>query len=121
MEYLTVYLIGASAYAGIELLWRGWTHWSMLLCGGACFLVMYLISAMSLPFWEKCLLCAVNITVIELVTGILVNIILGWHVWDYSDRSFNVLGQICPLYCFFWLLLSVPGVKLCSLLHRGLN
>ena len=41
MEMIAVYVTGGLLYGLIELLWRGWTHWSMLLCGGACFALMY--------------------------------------------------------------------------------
>ena len=120
MEFLTVYLMGAVLYGGIELLFRGWTHWTMLLLGGLCFTVMYLLSAAPLPFWAKLLLSALCITVLEFCAGYLVNITLGWQVWDYSANAMNVMGQICPLYTLIWLLLSVPGLLLCSFMRRSM-
>ena len=86
MDTLLIYILGAGLYGLIEIAWRGWTHWSMLLCGGACFTGMYIISSAAIPLWAKCLLSAALITAIEFCTGYLVNIILGWHVWDYSNR-----------------------------------
>ena len=118
LELAIVYLIGAGLYAGTELLWRGWTHWTMLLCGGLCFMLMYLIGGTALPLWQRCVLCCAVISTVELLTGCVVNIILGWRVWDYSAEAFDLFGQICPLYCFYWLLLSVPGLGLCSVLRR---
>ena len=76
MEMIAVYVTGGLLYGLIELLWRGWTHWSMLLCGGACFALMYQISLSALTFPWKCLLSACVITAVEFVTGCLVNIIL---------------------------------------------
>ena len=114
LEILTVYALGAGLYALIELMWRGWTHWTMLICGGACFTLMYLISGAALPLWVKCVICAAVISLVEFGTGYLVNITLGWHVWDYSDQPLNIMGQVCPLYSFFWLLLSLPGLALCG-------
>lgn len=121
MELLLIYVLGAELYGMIEILWRGRTHWTMLLCGGACFTIMYIISAAAIPFWLKCALSALSITFIELIVGILVNIILGWNIWDYSGMAFNFLGQICPTFCFFWLMLSVPGLILCSIMRRLLQ
>lgn len=118
MEFLIVYLLGAVLYGTAENLWRGWTHWSMLLLGGACFSLMYLISAAPLPFAAKLLFSALGITVLEFLTGCLVNLSLGWQVWDYSALPLNILGQVCPLYSFLWLLLSAPGLLLCSALRR---
>ena len=114
LEYGGVFTAGGLGYGGLELLWRGRTHWSMLLCGGACFTGMYIISSAAIPLWAKCLLSAALITAIEFCTGYLVNIILGWHVWDYSNRPLNIMGQVCPLFSFLWLLLSIPGIALCS-------
>ena len=118
MELIFIYALGAELYGMIEILWRGRTHWTLLLCGGACFTVMYLISAAAIPFWSKCVLSALAITAIEFCVGCLVNITLGWSIWDYSGMAMNIKGQICPLFTFFWLLLSIPGLALCSFMRR---
>ena len=56
MQYVLIYAAGGLLYGLIEILWRGWTHWSMVLCGGLCFLVMYLISGLPLCLMKKCVL-----------------------------------------------------------------
>lgn len=121
METLFIYALGAGLYGLIELMWRGWTHWTMLLCGGACFLLIYNMSAAPLPLWSKCLICALGISAVEFLTGYLVNIILGWHVWDYSARPLNIMGQVCPLFSLFWLILSLPALALCNKLRQLLQ
>ena len=105
MEYLVVYLSGAALYGLLELSWRGWTHWTMLLCGGFCFTLMYFVSMSALPLWRKCLLSVAAITTVEFFTGCLVNLRLDWQVWDYSSMAGNLLGQICPLFTAAWFLL----------------
>ena len=120
-EFITVYLTGGLLYGLLELLWRGWTHWSMIICGGACFAAMYRINFAPIPFPAKCLLCACTVTAIEFAVGCLVNIILKWQVWDYSALRGNLMGQICPQFFLMWLALSVPGLCLCSLLSRLLG
>ena len=35
-----VFSLGGLGYGGIEILWRGATHWSMLLTGGVCLLLL---------------------------------------------------------------------------------
>ena len=117
MEILSVFFLGAGLYGLIEILWRGHTHWTMLICGGACFLLMYLLSLTRLPLVYKWCLSALSVTAVEFMTGCLVNIILGWQVWDYSGNAFNILGQVCPLYSLFWLILSIPGIALCHYIH----
>lgn len=118
MEYLLVYILGGLLYAAMELLWRGWTHWTMVLCGGLCFLIMYRISMTALPMPGKCLLSAAAITLVEFLAGCLLNLRLGWAVWDYSDLPLNLLGQVCPQFLLLWLALSIPGLALCQMLRR---
>lgn len=118
MEYALVYCLGGLIYALLEIIWRGWTHWSMALCGGLCFLIMYLISGSGLGMVKKCLLSAAAISTVEFFTGCLVNLRLHWHIWDYSAARFNLLGQICPAFSALWLLLSVPGLALCGELRK---
>ena len=118
MEYVLVYAVGGLLYALLELVWRGWTHWCMVLCGGACFTLMYRIGLLGIPLIRKWLLCAAAITAVEFFTGCLVNLRLGWGIWDYSALPFNLLGQICPHFILLWLALSVPGLELCSILRQ---
>ena len=120
-EFFFVYLLGALGYGGIESFWRGSTHWTMLLLGGACFLVIYAVTAFGrfvLPL--RWLLCAVFITVMEFLSGCLLNLCLGWDIWDYGDIPGNLLGQICPFYSACWLLLSIPCSALAHLIRRWL-
>ena len=107
-------------YGSIELLYRGYTHWTMLILGGLCFTVMYLLSGTALPFMARLLFSALIISVLEFGTGYVVNIILGWQVWDYSSQPFNILGQVCPTFTFIWFLLSVPGMSLCWFLRHAI-
>ncbi len=101
--------IGALGYGLIEILWRGYTHFSMLLAGGICFVTFAKIGEKfktSSAFAKACLGSAF-VTAIELVFGIFFNIILKRNVWDYSKMPFNFKGQICLLYSLFWVLLSL--------------
>ncbi len=107
-------ILGAAGYGIIEVLWRGHTHWTMVLLGGICFLCIGWINRLPLFRLWRYLLCAAAVTLMELVTGYLVNLQLGWAVWDYSANRFNLWGQICPLFSFFWLLLAVPACALAS-------
>ena len=120
LEFSAVFLSGAAIYGTIETLSRGWTHWSMLLAGGICMSIMYRIANRT-PYrlWQKWVLSAAVITTVEFLLGVIFNLYLNWHIWDYSDRQFNLLGQICPVYCLIWLGLSVPGEWFCRKL-RGL-
>lgn len=104
----TLFSVGAIGYGLIEILWRGRTHWSMMLAGGMSFLGL---SEISKRFKHTGLIiksvigCGL-ITSIEFLFGIIFNVILKRKVWDYSKMPLNICGQICALYSFFWLILS---------------
>ena len=61
---------------------------------------------------------AVIVTALELCLGTVVNIILGWNVWDYSNMPGNFLGQICPQFTLAWLGLSWVAVHAENLMHK---
>lgn len=117
-EFILVYTVGGLLYGLAELLWRGWTHWTMILCGGLCFTLMYLISMAEMALLKKWILSAAVITTVEFFTGCLVNLRLHWQVWDYSGMPYNLLGQICPQFLLLWFALSIPGIAVCTLLRR---
>lgn len=114
-EYGIVWCVGAVLYSIIEILFRGYTHWTMTITGGVCLMCLYANEKNNLQakLWKRCLAGSVIITTVEFLVGCIVNIHLGWDVWDYSDRMFNILGQICPLFSVLWLLLCIPGAYLC--------
>lgn len=49
---------------------------------------------------------AICITAIEYIAGLIFIKGMNIKLWDYSDQWGNVQGIICPLFSFFWLLLS---------------
>lgn len=114
-KYITLFDVGGVLYILIELLWRWKSHWSMFLLGGACFVCLGLINEV-LPWemllWQQMLIGACIITVLEFLTGCVVNLWLGWGVWDYSGMPGNILGQICPQYMLLWLPVSLIGIVL---------
>lgn len=112
--------MGAVGYSLLEILWRGYTHWTMGITGGLCLSTLYRISG-AVERWRtgaRCALGSAIITGYELVVGWLVNLKLGWDVWDYSGLPFHFRGQICLLYSTIWFLLSMPIFWLCYLLKR---
>ena len=119
LEFAFIFICGAIGYGSIEMLWRGHTHWTMLLLGGVCLYLIYLISTrMREKLWQKLLMCAAAISALEFAVGCLVNLRLGWAVWDYSDMPYNLFGQICPTFSLMWLLLSLPCIYASRFIYR---
>ena len=123
LEYTLVFLLGATAYIGLEILFRGFTHWTMFFAGGLSFAVLYRIFTgnRSLPLWKSCLIGALVITGIEFLFGCIFNLALGWNVWDYSHYPFHLMGQVCLFYTLLWFVLSAPILWLSRGLKRRLH
>ena len=119
-EIFCVYSFGAVVYCFIEVLFRGFTHWTMGLTGGAALVGIYRVNEKykHVPLYKRCFMGCGIITTLELLVGLLVNKLLHLHVWDYSTRPLNLFGQVCPLFSFFWFLLSFPACFLCKLLKK---
>ena len=111
-SYLMAALIGGFGYCLIEIIYRGRTHYSMFFAGAIVLNTFYYISnTYRLPLWQKCLAGMIIITGIELVFGIVFNIILKENVWDYSNVPLNFLGQICVPFSLIWFALSGVAFK----------
>ena len=108
---ILIFIMGA-LYMVLEGLWRGWTNIAMLLVGGLCGLLIGKMNERCeeiLTIWEKCLLGAAIILLIEFISGMILNVYLQLGIWDYSNIWGNLYGQICIPYAILWFLL-VPFV-----------
>ena len=115
LKYYTLGTLGGMLYVFIELLWRGYSHWSMFLLGGICFVALGLINEVipwEMPLAAQMFVGCVIITALEFITGCIVNLWLGWDVWDYSDLPYNLLGQISVVSSVGWYFLSAVGIVL---------
>ncbi len=113
MKYTFLFLAGGFAYGGVENLFRGYSHISMCIAGGICFILIGLqneIFSWEMSLISQMVISSIIITFVELITGIIVNIWLKLNVWDYSTLPYNFLGQICLLYTNIWFLLSFFGI-----------
>lgn len=110
-----LFLIGGFIYAMIEIIFRGFTHWSMFIVGGLCFVIIGLLNewyTWTMPFLIQQLIGTFVITALEFISGYIVNIKLGWNVWDYSDQFMNLYGQICLSHTAYWFILSGIAILL---------
>lgn len=109
-----LFLIGAVFYGGIEVVWRGNTHFTMCIAGGISAIILGFIN-LKMKDWlfiYKVMVGSIAITLIELVFGIVFNVILKQNIWDYSHLKFNFLGQICILFTVVWGFICVAALPI---------
>ena len=121
-----LWLTGGIIYFYMEIAFRGYSHFSMLICGGVCFITVGCMGRKILANSKNMLVALPKImvsgmliiTFYEFVTGVLVNKVLGWNVWDYSEQKYNVMGQICLVYSLLWSVLSLLCVYLDIIIRK---
>lgn len=112
IKYIFLFLIGGSIYFIIETIYKGLvnhssSHWTMFLLGGICFIFIGSINEFfsnDLSLGIQCLISATLVTVLEFVSGCVLNIWLKLDIWNYTH--FDILGQICIPFSIIWFLLS---------------
>ncbi|MBO6302480.1 MAG: hypothetical protein J6N15_08600 [Ruminiclostridium sp.] len=113
LRSLVIFLAGGFIYGAVEILYRGHTHPSMFVLGGICLLWVGGLNSFfrrTPPLWVQLLLGGVFITLAEFACGLVYNVWLGMKVWDYSKLPLNIMGQVCPMFFFAWVLLSFPAI-----------
>lgn len=116
IKYLFLFIAGGFTYFYIEIYYRGFSHYSMIICAGLAFVICGRLGnlfAKRMSFVSQMLLSCLIITILEFITGFIVNVKLGMQVWDYSGLPYNFMGQICLFYSMLWLVLSI----ICILTH----
>jgi len=113
LKCLILWFIGGVFYFDIELLWRGFSHWTMFALGGICFVFAGVQSKRTMcPLWMQTLKVDAFSLIAEFMTGCIINLKLGWNIWDYSILPFNLLGQSCPQFALLFLPLCFGGIIL---------
>lgn len=121
-----LFCIGSVIGWGIEVVFRRFFsahHWvnpgflvgPYLPLYGSSLCLLYLLAMLEplIPVenaWVKKLLLfvvmAFAITVLEYVAGVIFIHGMKIKLWDYSNRWGNIKGIVCPLFSFFWMVLS---------------
>ena len=123
LKNLLIFSIFGLAYGLIEILWRGYTHPSMVIVGGSCGLLIGLLNERNkkMNLLLQMVEGMVIVTVLEFVSGIILNLCLGLNIWDYSNMRFNLLGQVCPQFCIAWFFLSYFVIRIDDLLRKTIT
>ncbi len=107
--------VGGSIYYGIEMIYRGFSHWTMFVLGGGC--MIFMGEQGRRCNWSDHILkqiakSTVFVAIGEFLTGLFVNKWMKWNIWDYSNQPFNLMGQICLRFLVYFSLLCIGGIKI---------
>lgn len=121
MSSILFFIYGFMYYI-IEVLYRGYSHWSMFILGGLCGVIIGLLNEKNktISVLKQGIYGALIVTILEFIIGYIVNILLRWNIWDYSNVPFNFLGQICLPFTIIWFILSVFCIYLDDFLREKL-
>lgn len=122
-KYLFLWGLGGSLYYSFELIFRGFSHFSMFVLGGLCLLFIYIQGKMvewEDPLWRQILRCTIFVVAMEFITGMIVNKWLHLGVWDYSRLKFQLFGQICLQFAVLFSGLCALGILLSGYLAHWL-
>lgn len=116
IKHLFLFILGGFTYFYMEIAFRGYSHYSMILCAGLAFILCGSLRKLfknKISFVSQMILSCLIITILEFITGYIVNIRFQMNVWDYSNLPYNFMGQVCLFYSLLWLCLSI----LCILIY----
>ena len=114
-EYGFAFLMGFFLYTMMEIMGRGYTHWTMGIAAGVTMSVLYhMEDRLSASRLTRALLGGLFVTAAEFTVGVFDNIIMGWQVWDYSGLRFQLFGQVSLLFSLLWCVLCYFAVGFCD-------
>lgn len=112
-KLILLFVFGGLVYMGVEILFRGYTHFSMFFVGGLCFVLVGGINEKlpwDMAFVSQMMIASLLVTLVEFVAGVILNLVLGLGVWDYSSLPYNLFGQISLIFSVGWFFLSAVGI-----------
>lgn len=121
LEKFALFVLGGTGYLGIELAWRGTTHWTMFLAGGVCLCLLQPLAMQRLPLPVAACVGAVGVSGLELAVGLASRRLLHIVVWDYSAEWGNLAGLICPRYSFYWFVLCAWVIVVLRLSRKAIK
>ena len=121
-KHLTLFILLGIFYMATEVTYTAITAWEfrlvgqtslwMFVVGGFLGVLLGMFSKGSLILDKKSTYVmrifagALAVTLMELLSGCVLNLWLGFNLWDYSKQPLNFLGQISLYHSMLWLLFT---------------
>lgn len=115
------YIIGVT-YIFIEVLFRGYSHYSMFILAGICALFIDKLNntySFDMDLLLQCTMSTIYCSLLEGLFGIILNIGLNLNIWDYSNLNTPTFfhGQVSLVFSLAWFFLSFICIILCDAIN----
>lgn len=116
LQIATIFFFSGTAYIVIEIIFRGYTDFSMWILGGICGVIITfvnngLILDEKTPFEYQVAFCSMCCIVGELIAGLIVN--QDYHVWDYRELFGTfAYGQLNIFFIMAWICICIFAIPL---------
>ena len=126
ISFLFIYTFSGITYYLIEILYRGYSHWTMFVCAGVCGLGLALINDGGYRFETdyriQVLTGTALCTFLEFIVGKIFN--SNYEIWDYRGligtlRIFD--NQINLFFVGVWALISIIAIPMLDLVQWQLG
>lgn len=123
LRKLFLFIVCGFTYCSVEFIWRGYTDISMLILAGICGILFIdtpnNIFSFDLDYRLQIIISTILCTIAEGICGIIVNIILNFNVWDYSNLIGTFFfGQCNIIFVFAWMvMIGLIGIPLCDFVN----
>lgn len=103
---LILFILFGCFYVTIEVLYRGYSHWLMMIVAGVASVIIDKLNdyiSWDIPLPLQALIGTVVILILELASGTLALTFLNIRIWDYSNLPLNCFnGFLCPQFALVW-------------------
>lgn len=111
LKMIILFLVFGALYFCIETVYKGHiTHWTMFVLAG---FLGVLIGGLNehfpweMSFWQQCFCGMMMVTLAEGLSGLVLNVWLGLHIWDYSHTPCRFFFDQCSVpFSVAWFFLS---------------
>ncbi len=123
-KYIFIGLFSSFVYCSVEILFRGWTHWTMALLAFIVGIILSIINDEILEYddyFELQVLFGTCVCIVfEGIFGLLFN--QDFKIWDYRNLPYTFFfKQLNLIFCGAWMIITAFGIPLLDWLQYKLK
>ena len=124
INFIVIGLFSTFIYCSVEIIWRGWTHWTMAVLAFIVGIILSIINDEILEFedWyeDQVAFGTVVAVIFEALFGLVFN--QNFEIWDYRGLWGTFLGgQLNIIFCGAWALIVAFGLPMLDWLQYFLG